>query len=435
MTQRSHVSHYYIWTIAFTLMAMIPWIGIPYDLFNGVSNGMGTVLNMGAIFPLVFFILLGGALRTLQAPRERRALGAAAIFILLINILGFDSPGHIALIIGGLLAIFGAIAAAASTYALQRDGFNPGRVILLATALGALPVISEPALMAIEMIRSNDKIWFLEVPGFTNIRAMGYFAASGIIALSAWRIQITLLRGATHAVALSLLWSALFWSGSRAGLIAVMAGLLIMNWPGIGKLRRYGETFAVAAIGAALSLLYVHPSHHFGMFSRMEEVGTQLASGGVDSVSSGRIDLWTWSIERILEHPIFGWGYAALHQIPGAPRFYHAHNVILDYAMGFGIPLALFALATLLALSGLALTRFAKDHDTIQRGLIGLVVTLPIYSMFSAVLINPWPLTLYLCALATALTRPRPVSKAAPDGDGLRPDSSLILSSIRPPAG
>ena len=76
--------------------------------------------------------------------------------------------------------------------------------------------------------------------------------------------------------------------------------------------------------------------------------GGQTRFGGGGDISSSRFGIWrnTWSL--IASHPWLGVGFGdfnfawSLTPFPGRPVafFDHTHNLLLNFAVGFGVPLA-----------------------------------------------------------------------------------------------
>ena len=392
--------HRHIWTTLFAGLCLLPWICIPMDIAWGKAIAMGRTVNAGLVFSLAWLLVLPPLARALRG-RERLLL-LAPLLLVAWAILGVTEARISGpLTFGGLLAILGGCAAGISAYALSREGHDLQGALVAGLAFGALPLCALPLLHA--WIAAPDPV-YLNVFGFSNIRATGAYLALGIVALAPFadRIRVGL---PLIALGLVLLWTTLFWSGSRAALVALAPALALQCLAGTGRLRRVAANLAAMVAGGGLSLLLAVPSSHFGILGRVSETAARLESGGADAVASGRLAIWSWAIEAIGEKPLTGWGFGSMFWTPGAPPFYHTHNIVLEYAFAFGIPVALCVtgLVATLALRGLARATHAGGRgDLVVAGILAL---LPAYGLFSAVLLNPFPLAVLFAATGIALGR------------------------------
>lgn len=88
---------------------------------------------------------------------------------------------------------------------------------------------------------------------------------------------------------------------------------------------------------------------------------------------------------------------------PEGASLYHAHNIVLEYALGFGIPVAALTIGLILWIffRGLPSARTSQS-PYILTGLY-LAILLPIYSMMSGVLLAPYQYILFAAALGGLL--------------------------------
>jgi O-antigen ligase len=171
---------------------------------------------------------------------------------------------------------------------------------------------------------------------------------------------------------------------SRSGLLSCMA--LAVWW----FARRRSASFNVSA-GAVLSgivllpvLLWVWP-----LFFGWVQAGGLIAGTEWEpmNVAAGvRLVIWPQLIEAILQRPWFGWGLrevstahnAVLHAYSLGEPFTYAHNILLDLAVGLGIPLTLI----ICALSGHWFIRRIRQVQTTHAWYcVALIVPLGIHSM------------------------------------------------------
>jgi putative inorganic carbon (HCO3(-)) transporter len=181
---------------------------------------------------------------------------------------------------------------------------------------------------------------------------------------------------------------------SRAGLVALFCEL----WAFVGLSRRR----ALLVWGAAISLLLVAAAGTIYLYNinslPVTESGKKIAIRGLSSSSMlHRMEIWTFTVVRIAEHPLMGIGYGKdnFKQVfggngekiqPGGYGVLEAgtHNIFLDLALGIGLPgLALFVWL-LYRIIGSILTGYHRATDSWQRvvllgigvSLIGLTVRL-----------------------------------------------------------
>ena len=79
-----------------------------------------------------------------------------------------------------------------------------------------------------------------------------------------------------------------------------------------------------------------------------------------------RLDIWLQAIEFISKKPLFGWGAATfpvLYFSVNKTYVGHAHNLILELALSYGVPVTLLIFITILIISLLAFQKiFLKNH-------------------------------------------------------------------------
>lgn len=433
MNQNSTLQHAYFYLAIFAGMSLIPWVAIPMDVAWGPAKAMGRILNSGLIFSFIFIVALSGALKTLRNPSERGIMLFLAAFLCIATLGTRNANVSTILTYSEFIAIFGAGAAGLCAYALARDGIAPLKASVLFIALGLAPMVSLPWLIAHNISDHSAETWYLNVYGFTNVRAIGHFASIGIAILAPFALLRRDRVAALAAVGSALLWSMLFWSGSRAGVVALIIPLFVVILLNKNIILALISNVTWAVLGAIISTGYPIPGANFGIFSRAKSTLHTLSNNpsldGLDRASSGRLDIWSWAIDRILEKPFTGWGFGVMDRLPGAPDFYHTHNIVLEYAFAFGIPVASAVIALLVFLTWKAWKATCAAPTSERVALFSLCLLLPIYSLMSGVLINPYPLTVYLVALGLTATLPRPLpqdlSHTTPGEGDIKADSKI----------
>ncbi|MDZ4307005.1 O-antigen ligase family protein [Allopontixanthobacter sp.] len=170
------------------------------------------------------------------------------------------------------------------------------------------------------------KDWTWALPGYRNIRHLGYYAAA-IVGISAFGYSDGKKLAVATAVAAFFI---AFWTVSRGAIAATMAGYLISTLllPDLRKREAVSRFIACALAGLLLSFL-------FSKIYRLDGVGlNRLVNGDY----SGRIKLWTLTLGSIKESPWFGWGEAQLRfRLGDNYPFGQPHNIILQILHAWGL--------------------------------------------------------------------------------------------------
>jgi len=99
---------------------------------------------------------------------------------------------------------------------------------------------------------------------------------------------------------------------------------------------------------------------------------------------SGRLDLWSYTLERVMERPILGVGYEAGRYIllEYAPWAGIAHNSFLEVLIGTGV----VGFVVILIICAAVLRTIARTRDAL---LVGLTLYMLFYGMTNPVLFVP----------------------------------------------
>ena len=201
--------------------------------------------------------------------------------------------------------------------------------IILAVPLSAL-------LFAFEM--PSYFRWPNFIPGFVYIRIYGFALAVSIaVGIGLLTLPISQNRTVKTLVllGLTLLWTTLFWTGSRGGVVAIICVVptLAVFIPRLRSILL--PALATMIIGGIISIQIPIPSNTFGVINVFNDV---ILADSADSFGNGRLDLWKGVLQLISEKPWFGNGYAQfiMHaryvEVVGS----HTHNIILEAALAWG---------------------------------------------------------------------------------------------------
>ena len=174
---------------------------------------------------------------------------------------------------------------------------------------------------------------------FLNIRDFGSFAMLGIAGFTglAWQFRTRPLAvQALLLLALVISWTALFWSGGRApvvALIACLVGIPILFRGTIGASIR-GVVSAIVGLGLSTLLPPTESS-----LDLVERLSNEAYYSSLSSFSSNRLDIWSAVWQKILERPLLGHGFSQMNALEGTDHFgfVASHSFILDSLLDFGI--------------------------------------------------------------------------------------------------
>lgn len=107
--------------------------------------------------------------------------------------------------------------------------------------------------------------------------------------------------------------------------------------------------------------------------------------------SSGRIGIWSFSLERILERPWFGWGAYAFADSAVVPTRFpaHPHQIVLQLAFEYGVPLALFVVSAVVFLFHRVYLLMRRTKDYEGRVYLCALFGLAVNAQYSGVLTMP----------------------------------------------
>jgi O-antigen ligase len=185
---------------------------------------------------------------------------------------------------------------------------------------------------------------------------------------------------------------------------------------------------------------WANVSHHI--------FGGQTRFGGSGDISSSRFGIWSNTLSLIKMHPWFGVGFGefnfawTLTPFPGRPGafFDHTHDIVLNFVVELGLPLALLVTALLLFALWKALGNAIADGREgadgasppvpFQRAALVIVVMVGVHSMLEYPLWYAYFLLPAAFAFGLCLERPDPaeIERAAmPEANVTRP---FVLASM-----
>lgn len=184
--------------------------------------------------------------------------------------------------------------------------------------------------------------WVSDMPGFSNIRHIGYLLLLGS-AISLGAI-ITGTDKRLHFILAVINIALIIWFGSRGPFAAILGAIVIglIVLPAFRKLDKLLVIAALLAIASIISqIIPTPPSSSYNIFNRVgaaQVEDSQTSEKNIDSISSGRLVMWKDAAQMIAQRPL-GHGsdqfkYTA-KSAKGASR--HPHNALLQIFFEWGV--------------------------------------------------------------------------------------------------
>ena len=344
-------------SLALALLAVAVPTFIAYNLPPSATffNQAAAFVGWGA-WVVVLASLPGVSLR--GALRGRAPLALVAMFGLLALaalVAPFSAALPWTLALSSIATIVAAVIVAVAGVALARAGRAPQAFEALCVALLVAGAVG--ALIGVVQVFAPQWTDGTLIARIDNGRAAGNLRQPNhlsslllwsLVAL-AWLVERRRVGGAAGAALGVLLLAGVVLSASRTGLVGV---LLLGAWglADAGLARRTRGALVVAPVVYALAWFalaaWAHESHHlFGGDAQF----------GKGDISSSRFAIWSNTLALIAAHPWAGVGWGefnfawTLTPFPDRPVafFDHTHNLVLQFAVELGLPLAALVLALL----------------------------------------------------------------------------------------
>jgi len=394
-------------------LATLPLAGPLLDLHAGDPQPvLGRINNLAAAWAIAFFLGLPAAFRHLDTSPERRLFGLICALLLYGLVYSAFVTENMVSALGGLGILIGGVSAGYLCYAAARNGADMTRAIAMCVVSIAVFLPIPPILISLAPDAFGD--FTQNVHGYGNIRAYGFFC-TGVITALAFFLQsasLPLRKHALIAAALLICWTCFFWSGTRAGLLAIGIGLPVAALFLKKRSVKGWLTVAITAAAGALTSLAIHtPNTNFGLVNRIEKsasvftpVDGATSIDAANAATSGRLEMWSGAWSAILEKPLTGYGFFAQQwATPDHIREVHTHNIFLEYWLSLGFIIGSLPLIIGAALLLKAMIRARSSQRTSQSATAGLCVVLAIYANGSGILFLPFHLYIFCAGLGAIL--------------------------------
>ena len=250
--------------------------------------------------------------------------------------------------------------------------------------------------MFVALVGMDSKFdWISALPGFPNIRHMGYFLMPALM-LSVGGIA-TGDSKARNIQTVLLVFNLAFviWIGSRGPLFGYLATLMIAMLL-FGEMRQH-HTFKrllLATLGGCV-LSQMVPTPKDPTFNAIMRIDDS-KSNDFDQLSSGRTEIWRGTLSAISERPIFGHGGNQFRLLVPAARknFNQPHNSLLQFIFDWGV-IGAGALIALLIILGLRVIAITKEQPLWLPSCLA-ATSMAIFSLIDGVFYYNLPIILFL---------------------------------------
>lgn len=273
-------------------------------------------------------------------------------------------------------------------------------VYLKILTIGAIAYLLALVVFIALIAEPDSFAWVLRLPSATNVRQIG----NNLSLLAIAPIVLILARDTSNRLAyivtVSLIVAFVTWTGTRGGLFGLTVGIMvaILATKEFTTIRNVGLLLASSILGLLISFPLFKPDPQFGLFRIVSSISSEDAS-------SGRIDIWGYTINEIAKRPFLGFGSGRYRDNMRELYdfdFNHPHNVVLQYVYDWGI---IGGGAGLLILSWLGIRLFStNDNGSSVRfvSIAGFTATLAI-SMIEGTLFHPLPIFICIALVSPAL--------------------------------
>lgn len=258
--------------------------------------------------------------------------------------------------------------------------------------------------------------WISNYPGFNNIRHIcvggfiSYFIGMCLYIFNYNKNRFNKIGMLYIIFGISGL-SLAFWTGTRAAVLSCIVitviAMIFVNEKRLDIIRYALFVFLLSLI-LVLPLPLPHPA--YGILSAFGI--SDLNAHTLNGASSGRIELWIGTIQKILEKPIWGWGieqYSRFNPI-GEYTIFHPHNFPLQFIFATGIFGFFMAI---IVVTPIILQQMRTPSEAIRRLQFAMLATLGVYALFDGILYFSYSSLIFAVLLISCWRQP-----PAPDRSG-----------------
>lgn len=273
---------------------------------------------------------------------------------------------------------------------------------LFVTGFGLLAAIQITALASTQ---NPDAFQWLKFPLLNaNIRESGMLAAANAIICSIYAITLSSKRQQALAFAMATFsFSYLFWTGGRMGIMASLLTTVVFALVIAYQRKKWLPAILLCFIGLPLALAI---GEYFALFSwnGVARIFNHASSEHFQDPSSGRLEVWQYTLAAIKNHPIIGNGPFSFYFLEARKAsgfiYDHPHNMPLQFLLEWGIAGTAIIAALLLRIyyQGWRIFLTEKSGNTAHTIALALVTMLTLHSLTSATYWSLQPVVILLLA-------------------------------------
>ena len=215
-------------------------------------------------------------------------------------------------------------------------------------------------------------------------------------------------------VMLAICFFSMLLAYGRGSFIAFAVFLMIDAWLEVGPLKALKQASIAALVSLGFYFLIyftsigIIPEFLFSSFLRGDIANPQELAESVNVLSSGRLEMWVYSIEQALESPVFGHGSGSAHWLFKGTNHAYAgqpHNVVVQFIMDFGFlggAVLCFLAAKMLVRLSVKFNVSSRD-ELLRRSLFAFVLAYSIFSFSDGLFFHPLPMMNFAVVLTLLL--------------------------------
>lgn len=257
----------------------------------------------------------------------------------------------------------------------------------------------------------------IALPAFANVRWFGEYVVSvvGLCAIGFLRRDRFYLLTAAAAFAMA------FWTGSRGAVLAPLVGFMLCTV--LFREFRSVSTWLLFLLSGFAGFALA-----FGL-DALVPIGDQGPDNVARYSSSGRIELWQYTIREILEQPLFGHGEGQFRFTIGTYSVVQPHNMVLQVLYTWGFIGGLLCLA----LAVWAAPRFLRAPGVEAAPFRCAAIMVAIHALIDGTLYHVHSTSLFALCCAAAIAAGYPKAPGASVDQPIEPGDEKIFPGRRMP--
>lgn len=228
----------------------------------------------------------------------------------------------------------------------------------------------------------TESIQIVRMGGLGHPNSLGLYSAFAILVFSGLVVTNQIKRSVA-IVCIVLAAITLGFCFSRTAAIACLFGLVFTFQDQLRTRKAVMVAVAIACVLAFISFVVLGSGSADWQINDMLVKSTKSGLTTELTTANGRTDIWAYGMERILDSPIFGYGYCSGRFVMEFHSF-HCHNIVLNAALYGGLPSAM--LLTFI-MSYLVWSMFTQPVPAID----GLAACILLGGMFDELIVSAAP--------------------------------------------